>query len=178
VPVAKQLMRRIEMKKVFLMSLALLVASAAYAQDSQEVRWRRIAGVITAVNVDNPVGKINAGTFPWTARGGSARVNLSTGAASFDVDGLVIDGTMFSGTPGPITAVTGTLVCNAGTQDESTHDTNPVPLSATGNADFSGQIAGIQLPCANPLFLIRISQPAGAAGRWIATGAERTGGYQ
>ena len=170
------------MKKAFLMSFALLVASAgygqAYAQDSQEVRWRRIAGVITAVNVDNPVGKVNAGTFPWTARGGSARVNLSTGAASFDVDGLVIDGTMFSGTPGPITAVTGTLVCNAGAQNESTHDTAPVPLGATGNADFSGQIAGIQLPCANPLFLIRIAQPAGAAGRWIATGAERTGGAQ
>ena len=166
------------MKKVFLMSLALLVASAAYAQDSQEVSWRRIAGVITSVNVDNPVGKISAGTFPWTARGGSARVNLSTGAASFDVDGLVIDGTMFSGTPGPITAVTGTLVCNAGAQDESTHDTNPVPLSPTGNADFSGQIGGIPSPCGNPLFLIRIAQPAGAAGRWIATGAERTGGYQ
>jgi hypothetical protein len=166
------------MKKVFLMSVALLVAIAAYAQDSQEVRWSRIAGVITAVNVDNPVGKIHAGTFPWTARGGSARVNLSTGATSFDVDGLVIDGTMFSGTPGPITAVTGTLVCNAGAQNESTHDTPPVPLTATGNADFSGQIAGIQLPCANPLFLIRIAQPAGAVGLWIATGAERTGGNQ
>ena len=68
------------MKRVFLMSVALLVASAAYAQDTQEVRWRRIAGVITAVNVDNPVGKISAGTFPRSARGGNARVNLSTGA--------------------------------------------------------------------------------------------------
>jgi len=27
--------------------------------------------------------------------------------------------------------------------------------------------------CANPLFLIRIATPAGAAGRWIATAAER-----
>jgi hypothetical protein len=166
------------MKRVFLMSVALLVASAAYAQDSQEVRWRRIAGVITAVNVDNPVGQISAGTFPWSARGGNARVNLSTGAAAFDVDGLVIDGTMFSGTPGPITAVTGTLVCDVGTNNESTHDTKAVPLSATGNADFSGQIAGIPYSCVNPLFLIRIAQPAGAAGRWIATGAERTGGTQ
>lgn len=166
------------MKNVVIVSVALLLASAAYAQNNQEVRWRRIAGVITALNVDNPVGKISAGTFPWTARDGSARVNLATGAASFDVDGLVIDGTVFSGTTGPITAVTGTLVCNAGTNNESTHDTSQVPFSATGNADFSGQIAGIPSNCANPLFLIRIAQPAAAAGRWIATGAERTGGNQ
>src|SRR5215813_13854847 len=117
------------------MSLTLLIASAAYGQDSQEVRWRRIAGVITALNVDNPVGKTSAGTFPWSARGGSARVNLATGAAAFDVDGLVIDGTMFSGTTGPITAVVGTLVCNVGTNNESTHDTSQVPFTATGNAD-------------------------------------------
>ena len=166
------------MKRAFLTLAALLVTSAAYAQDNQEVRWRRIDGVITAINVDNPVGKTSAGTFPWSARGGSARVNLSTGAAAFDVDGLVINGTMFSGTPGPVTAVTGTLVCNVGTSNESTHDTNPVPLSARGNADFAGHIAGIPYSCENPLFLIRIAQPAGAAGRWIATGAERTGGSQ
>jgi hypothetical protein len=166
------------MKKVLVTLLALLAAGAAFAQDSQEVRWRRIAGVITALNVDNPVGKISAGTFAWTARGGSARVNLATGAAAFDVDGLVIDGTMFSGTTGPITAVMGTLVCNVGTNNESPHDTSPVPFSATGNADFSGQITGIPSPCANPLFLIRIAAPAGALGRWIATGAERTGGAQ
>ena len=89
----------------------------------------------------------------------------------------MIDG-VFSGTPGPITAVTGTLVCDVGTNNESTHDTKAVLLSATGHADFWGQIAGIPYSCANPLFRIRIAQPAGAAGRWIATGAERTGGSQ
>src|SRR5262249_49931488 len=101
-----------------------------------------------------------------------------TGAAVFNVEGLVIDGAAFSGTTGPITAVMGTLVCNVGTNTESTHDTSQVPFSATGDADFSGQITGIPSPCANPLFLIRIAQPAGAAGRWIATGAERISGTQ
>ncbi len=158
--------------KVFVTVLALLFVSAAYAQ-GQDVRWRRIAGVITALNVDNPVGKIHSGTFPWTARGGYARVNLATGAAVFNVEGLVIDGAAFSGTTGPITAVMGTLVCNAGTNTETTHDTSQVPFSATGDADFSGQITGIPSPCANPLFLIRIAAPAGAAGLWIGTGAER-----
>jgi len=55
-------------------------------------------------------------------------------------------------------------------------DTPEVPLSAQGHADFSGHIGPVPPVCANPLFLIRISTPAGALGRWIATGTERTGG--
>jgi len=78
-----------------------------------------------------------------------------------------------SGTPGPVTAITGTLVCGAGTGIQSIHDTTPVSLNAHGDAHFSGQIAGVPLSCANPVFLLRIATPAGAAGRWIATGAER-----
>jgi hypothetical protein len=48
-----------------------------------------------------------------------------------------------------------------------------VPLSTLGHAQFSGHIAGIPSPCSNPLFLIRIASPEGAAGLWIATGTER-----
>ena len=70
----------------------------------------------------------------------------------------------------------GTLVCNAGKADEKVYDTTPVSLSAVGNAGFSGKIGSINLPCNNPLFLIRIAQPAGASGRWIATGALRSFG--
>ena len=161
------------MKRILVMSLILLAACAMYAQDNQEVRWRRIAGVITALNVDNPVGSIHSGTFPWTARGGSAHVNLGSGNVFFDVEGLVIDGAAFSGTTGPITAVTGTIVCGAGTRAESTHDTAQVPISRRGDAHFSGHIGGLPGSCANPLFLIRIAQPSGARGLWIGTGAER-----
>jgi hypothetical protein len=56
------------------------------------VRFERIVGVITALNVDNPVGNIHSGTFPWTTRSGTARVNLASGAVAFEVDGLVING--------------------------------------------------------------------------------------
>jgi len=161
-----------------LAAIAVLPVSQAHAQrnNGSVVRWDRIVGVITALNVDNPVADIHSGTFPWSAQSGNAHINLSTGTASFKVEGLVIIGTPFSGTPGPITAVTGTLVCNAGEATEAVLDTDKVPLSENGDANFSGHIANIPSPCANPIFLIRIADPEGAAGLWIATGADRSTG--
>jgi hypothetical protein len=164
------------MKKVLAILLPLaLCASTAFAFDNDDdvVRWRSVVGVITAQNVDNPVGDIHSGTFPWHARSGRASVNLSTGATSFEVEGLVINGAVFSGTPGPISAVTGTLVCNAGDRTETVLDTPAVPLSAHGDARFSGYIAGVPASCGNPIFLIRIANLEGANGLWIATGGER-----
>lgn len=164
------------MKKVLVSLFLLLGASASFAQTtSTVVRWQSFAGVITAQNVNNPVGNIKSGTFAWTARGGSARVNLSSGAVSFNIQQLVINGAAFSGTPGPITAVTGTLVCNPGGGQQSAHDTSAVSLDPHGNAQFSGNI-GAQANCGNPVFLIRIFNPAGARGLWIATGTDRTFG--
>ena len=155
----------------FAASFVLLLASA-FAGTNGIVRWNRIVGVITALNVDNPVGNIDSGTFPWSAGSGQAHVNLKTGATSFQVEGLVIVGAVFSGTTGPITAVEGTLVCNPG-PTQTAHDTAEVPFDVQGDANFTGTIANIPNPCANPIFLIRIAEPAGAAGLWIATGADR-----
>ena len=62
---------------------------------------------------------------------------------------------------------------NAGDKTQAVLDTARVALNAHGDAHFSGQIDNIPASCANPLFLIRIAVPAGAAGRWIATGTER-----
>jgi len=172
-------------KKLSLVLSLLLMSSSAFADrydgrfggsDGSVARWRSIVGVITAQGVDNPVSsQIHSGTFAWSVRSGNASVNLTTGATFFEVEGLVINGTMFSGTPGPITSVTGTLVCNPGDEtQELALDTYPVPLDARGDALFSGFIQNIPPMCGNPLFLIRIANPAGAAGRWIATGAERS----
>jgi hypothetical protein len=59
-----------------------------------------------------------------------------------------------------------TLVCNAGVAETATVlDTDSVPLSAQGNASFSGSIGSVPAPCENPLFLVRIAAPQGAAGR-------------
>ena len=104
-------------------------------------------------------------------------LTLATGRASFEIEGLVLVGGNASGTPGPVTTVTGTLVCNSGTNSQAVLDTADVALSAQGNAHFRGQLDGVPGACANPLFLVRIgsSLPA-AAGRWLATGAVRTFG--
>jgi hypothetical protein len=166
------------MKKI--LALALLLAPVTlFAQPSDEsvVQWERIVGVITAPGTDNPVAGIKAGAGPWFARDGHARVDLSTGRASFDVEHLVLVGGNASGTPGPVTTVTGTLVCNTGTTNQEILDTVEVPLSAEGNAQFRGHFVSLPAACATPLFLIRIgaSLPA-AAGRWIGTGAVRTFG--
>jgi hypothetical protein len=166
------------MKKI--LPLALLLAPVAlFAQqpDDSVVQWERIVGVITAPNVDNPVAGIKAGAGPWTARDGHARIDLLTGRVSFDVEGLVLVGGNASGTPGPVTTLTGTLVCNAGSGNQEIFDTAEVKLSSEGNARFRGQFDGLTATCASPLFLVRIGPglPA-AAGRWLATGAVRTFG--
>jgi hypothetical protein len=163
------------MKYLFATVLSLLFASTAFA-DSSVVRWDSIVGVITSPGVDNPVADIHAGATPWTTTHGQATINLTTGGTGFFVQGLVINGSKSSGTTGPISSVVGTLVCNAGGTDEQLFDTAPVPLSPVGNAGFSGKIGPITAPCNNPLFLIRIAQPAAASGRWIATGAVRSFG--
>lgn len=164
------------MKKVLAVLLPLMLcATAVFANDlddSSVVRWNSIVGVITAPGVENPVGTIHAGAGPWSVRSGRARVNLVSGATFVDVDGLVLNGSNSSGTPGPVTAVNGTLVCHSGTTT-TVLDTTPFSLNVHGDAQFSGQIVGIPTVCDNPLFLIRIAAPAGAAGRWIATGTER-----
>jgi hypothetical protein len=162
--------------------LALLLAPAVlFAQDADDsvVNWSQIVGVITAPNVNNPVAGFNSGAGPWSTRDGHARVNLATGQASFDVEGLVLNGGNSSGTPGPVNTVAGTLVCDAGTNAQTVFDTVEVALNLQGNAHFRGHLNGIPAACENPLFLVRIgpSFPArGAVGRWLATGAVRTTG--
>src|SRR5215475_13350870 len=136
------------MKIVYVMLCLLLVTSASYAQHNNNsvVKWKNIVGVISAIdanaqqtntNMDNKVGTIDSGTFPWTTTGGRASVNLSTGETYFDVEGLVINGSSFSGTAGPITAVTGTLVCNPGAAAQAVLDTPVVPLTIQGSAHFA-----------------------------------------
>ena len=164
------------MKKLVATLCLLLGASASFAQTSPTtVRWQTMVGVITAQNVSNPIATgIDSGTFAWSTLGGGATVSLETGATSFHVEGLVINGTSFSGTPGPIAQVEGTLVCNPGAAGQSVHNTGATTLDAHGNALFRGNVGTVPTGCGNPLFLLRIFSPIGARGRWIATGAVRS----
>lgn len=180
------------MKKASALAIVLLCGGpllAAGHDNDSVMSWRNIAGVITAPNVDNPVAvitdsrqnvvsQIHSGTLPWVARTGAARVNLATGDVEFTVRGLVLIGGNASGTAGPINQVTGTLVCNPGSNDlnqpQAILDTPPVALTAAGNATFYGELTTpIPSLCDGPLFLIRIGPAFGAfAGRWLATGVE------
>src|SRR5262249_1914589 len=119
---------RMKMKRICVTMLLLLLSCPTFAQ-AQSVSWARIEGVITALNVDNPVANIHSGTFPWSTRAGQAQVNPANGATSFRIDGLVIDGAIFSGTAGPIQKVKGMLVCNPGEKKQAVLDTSAVPIS-------------------------------------------------
>lgn len=158
------------------------------------VTWTEIRGEIMAPGVDNPVGVvttqqgdqtvivnpgISAGTTPWTTTSGRAVVDLQTGAAAFQVRGLVLNGGNRTGTPGPVDQVEGTLICSPGALNEAIVTFPPVPLSSTGDAQFSGNIGTVPAPCDNPLFLVRIGPDLPAANeRWLATGAVRVFGGQ
>jgi hypothetical protein len=158
-------------RKVYapLLLLPLLLTAAAFAaNDDSTVRWRTIVGNINDPGVSNPVAGIPSGGLPWTTTQGNARVDLKTGQISFNVEGLVLNGGNASGTPGPITSVKGTLVCNPGTPAQAVVDTATVPLSQEGDAEFIGNLGSVPA-CANPLFLIRV--PSNDS--WIATGAVR-----
>jgi len=139
------------------------ISASAWADDV--VRWKTVIGIIQAGNV---VGNITGGGQPWSTTGGEAKVNLRNGRIEFNVRGLVLAGGNTIGTPGAITEVKGTLICNPGTTN-STVDTPLVPLTDTGDAQFSGEVV-IPADCntSNIAFLVRI-----AAGRWIANGAVR-----
>jgi hypothetical protein len=158
------------MKKAVLI-LPLVLSAGAFAQNNTVVRWRNIVGVITAPGVDNPVGQVHSGAGPWSARSGNAKVNLTTGEGSFDVEGLVLIGSNASGTPGGVSSVVGTLVCNPGSAagPETAIDTPAVPLPSTGNTELNFRI-NVPASCSTPASLIRV---AGAL-RWIATGTEPT----
>lgn len=161
------------MKKVLaILLLSLLGTVTLVAQTSSSssnvVFWRTINGVITAPGTSNPVGGIASGSSPWTTSRGFAFVDLTTGAVTFAVEGLVINGGNASGTTGSVTNVTGALVCSASSSPTVT-ETSSVTLSAQGNASFSGMLSSVPSSCTSPIFLIRVP-----GGPWIATGAVRT----
>jgi len=147
---------------------ALLASAIASPAAAESVRWRTVIGIIQAGNV---VGNIGGGGQPWSTLGGHASVDLSASRVEFEVRGLVLAGGNTIGTPGAVNKVKGTLICDAGVTNV-TIDTELVPLSARGDAEFSGTVPPIPTTCtpSNVAFLVRIE-----AGRWIANGAVRTG---
>jgi len=151
----------------------LSLPGAAFAD--QVVQWRKIVGIIQSGDtVGTGTGKTTGGGQPWYATGGSVAVNLTSGELQFQVHGLVFAGGNTIGTPGAVTQVKGTLVCDTtGSSDGNSTlvDTPLVTLSAQGDARFAGQIGPLPAACLNSpnlAFLIRVG-----AGAWIAAGEVR-----
>jgi len=160
--------------------ILLLGCSYAAIAADQTVEWQRIVGIIQAGDtVGTGTGKVTGGGQPWFARGGSAAVDLTSGQMQFDVQGLVFAGGNAIGTPGAVTQVKGTLVCDTtgtATGNSTLVDTPLVTLSSQGNARFAGQVGPLPAACVNSPnigFLIRVS-----GGGWIAGGEVRETGTQ
>jgi hypothetical protein len=158
------------------MFTTLLVSLGSVAADPLTVKWDDVIGVIQAGNqVGSGTGRITGGGQPWSTQGGKAQVDLRTGRVKFTVKGLVLAGGNTIGTPGTVTMVKGTLVCDtngsAGGGNSVLVDTELVPLSAQGDADFSGDVtlAAVCQTESDLAFVIRTG-----SGAWIANGSVRT----
>ena len=95
----------------------MLCASAAFAFDDDDsvVRWKH-RRCRYFPGVDAPSQAPVLARLLGMSGSAALRVNRSNGATFFEVEGLTINSTNSIGTPGPASAVTGTLACNAGDQ--------------------------------------------------------------
>jgi hypothetical protein len=150
------------------------IASPSQADDSGLVRWKKIIGVAQAKNVvGNPPNTVTGGGQPWSTLDGEVVVNLEDGSVDFEVRGLVLAGGNAIGTPDAVTNVVGTLLCGLMPNETTTIiSTNPVPLSAQGNAEFSGSFSSSTTGCsATDVAFLLVANAAGGA--WIGNGAVR-----
>jgi hypothetical protein len=164
-----------------IVSIFLLLAISAAAAEDQDVHWRQIVGIILPASVvGSGTGAVTGGGFPWTTTRGVAHIDLQNGEIQFVVRGLVLAGGNAIGTRGPITAVNGTLICDAdgtaGGGNSVTVETPSVSLSATGDAQFSGSVGSLPAVCSTQpdlAFLVRVTGVNGVSveGPWIANGA-------
>ena len=160
------------LKRTLLVSTFAIAAAGgslpALADGDNTARWQTIIGIMQANNV---VGGVAGGGQPWSTLGGNATVDLASGRIDFEVRGLVLAGGNSIGTPGAITQVKGTLVCDTDASGGATVlvDTPLVTLSEEGNARFHGNVGPLPAACTSQpdmAFLVRIG-----AGRWIANGS-------
>jgi uncharacterized membrane protein len=149
-------------------------ASPSQADDSAFVHWKKIIGVAQAGNVvGNAPNQATGGGQPWSTLDGDAVVNLSQGVVYFEVRGLVLAGGNAIGTPDGVANVVGTLVCGLMPGETTTLiDTQAVPLSAQGNAEFFGSFNSSTAGCSatDVAFLVRA---AAGTEPWIGNGAVR-----
>jgi hypothetical protein len=186
-PRTKNKRRNMKKAQVAIAGAFLLLLITTLAAQAQTASWKQVVGIIPVGNVvGSGTGTVTGGFLPWTTTSGAAVVNLRSGQIAFEVHGLVFAGgspTIAIGTPAPVTAVKGVLVCDndgsAGGGNSVVVETPSVPLSATGDARFAGNIGPLPDVCSSEkdlVFVVRASAFNGTAteGPWIANGAVLT----
>jgi hypothetical protein len=173
-----------------IMFLAVTLTAVQAQAASTTLKWANMVGAaVFGDQVGVGSGAVD-GAAPWNTTKGSASVNLTSGKVKFSVTGLVLAvgsapaASQFGlgiGTSGGVTKVEGTLVCNVsgltagGSGNSVDVDTGSVTLSSQGNASFSGSLSSIPPVCTSAptdtAFLIRIVDPVGFEGLYIAFGA-------
>jgi len=137
------------------------------------VQWESIIGIVAPGNAVAGIAGITGTGVPWSTLGGQVRVDLTTATAAFEVRGLVQAGGNAIGTPGTVTQIAGTLICNPGGTNQVVVSTPPVTLDAQGNASFNGSFSGSASTdtCVPTSVAFLITVPNnGAVGNWIANG--------
>ena len=148
--------------------------SGASADPGNGFRWETAIGIAAPNNVVGAgTGAATGAPGPWSARGGRVRIDPDYGTIDFNVDGLVLASGNAIGTPGTVTQVKGTLICDtdgsASGGNSVVVETPLVPLDDQGDARFHGSVGALPAVCtseADVAFLIRT-----ASGRWIGNGA-------
>jgi hypothetical protein len=159
--------------------LALVIGLGATGTPTQVVRWESFVGNIRTVAagaVGSGTGAVQPAGAPWVTTGGVTRVDLATGQLLFQIEGLVLADTSSVGTPGNNPEVFGTLVCDADGSASGGNSvlvpTPKVPLTAQGDAQFSGSLGTLPAVCSSEpdiAFLVR-----SVAGPWFAAAKVRT----
>ncbi len=153
---------------------ALAGATAAHNAIAADdvVRWQSVIGIIQGGNVvGSGTGAATGAPGPWSAKNGHVKIDLTNGNIEFDVQGLVLAAGNSIGTPGTVSQVKGTVVCDtdgsASGGNSIIVDTPAVTLDEQGDARFNGTITVPAVCSTEPdmAFLIRTT-----SGRWLANG--------
>jgi hypothetical protein len=110
------------------------------------------------------IGGVASGGAPWVVSTGSAELSAA-GKLEVSVTGLLLGANApanLVGTVGPVQMVAASLICG-GSGGMVAASTGGVLLSASGNASIESTLA-LPATCAAPIILVRIFNPAAAAG--------------
>lgn len=138
------------------------VAGAASADDDFESPLTACLANKTVIGDVPSCGKI------WKLKSGEAELS-ENGSLEVEVQGLVLNDTTvgeFNGTPDGVDAVAAAVLCNGPGGLKVVAQTEPVPLSKTGDAKIKAKVS-LPKSCAGPIIVLR-ERYEGKIGGWLA----------